>query len=117
MLFTDTFQMYPYLSNVPIYGIVAYHIFRRLLVANGLNFLYVLVETVLLCLTIHHQFNYTMKMYEIKGKQTYNKLQKHTRIGYISKHFNKFSKFNKNIKEPVLSSSPSLDARERDYRA
>ena len=58
-----------------------------------------------------------MKMYEIKGKQTYNKLQKHTRIGYISKHFNKFSKFNKNIKEPVLSSSPSLDARERDYRA
>ena len=27
-----------------------------------------------------------MKMYEIDGKQTWIKLQKHTRIGYISKH-------------------------------
>ena len=27
-----------------------------------------------------------MKMYGIKGKQTQNELQKHTRIGYISKH-------------------------------
>ena len=48
----------PFNCSHILYGIVAYHIIWQTLVANALNISYVHVETVLLCRTVNHQFNY-----------------------------------------------------------